>query len=214
MTRKNVSKETITNAALELLHENGLSHVTMRNVAAKLKIKAPALYWYIKNKQELLQLLAEYISGQFEFPKECVSWEEEVELFSLEFRRVLLSVPDGAEIMLDTLPVTRKRLLLIDRTFAIFHRAGLQEDKIFQAVNNINTYVTAYVLDEQKQQRLLEEIGFKAIQEKFSQAIAEISKEEAPYIYHHFLSPQENLKSKDDFLLSLRVIIKGLQQMQ
>ncbi|MCT2344839.1 TetR/AcrR family transcriptional regulator C-terminal domain-containing protein [Niallia taxi] len=213
MQKKNVSKEAIINAALEILREQGLSHVTMRNVAARLKIKAPALYWYIKNKQELLELLGEYIACQFTFPKECSSWEEEVELFSLELRRVLLSVPDGAEIMMVTLPVTKQRLLLINRTFAIFHRSGLREDKIFQAVNFINTYVTSYVLDEQKQQRMLEEIGFEAVQDKFSEAIAALSKAEAPYIYHHFLSPNEGLKSSNDFLSGLKVIIKGLQQL-
>lgn len=211
MTKKNVNKETITEAALEILHEKGLSHVSMRNLATKLNVKAPALYWYIKNKQELLQLLSEHISSQIKFPDQIDDWEEEIILLSLENRRVLLSIPDGAEIMMDTLPISTKRLYLINKTLEIFHRANFSEDKILLTVTLINNYVTSYVLDEHKQQKMLDEVGSEQVFKLFTEAITSISKDAIPYVYHHMLSLEGKINNEDNFFAGLRLIIKGIK---
>lgn len=211
MTKKNVNKETITEAALEILHEKGLSHVSMRNLATKLNVKAPALYWYIKNKQELLQLLSEHISSQIKFPDQIDDWEEEIILLSLENRRVLLSIPDGAEIMMDTLPISTKRLYLINKTLEIFHRANFSEDKILLTVTLINNYVTSYVLDEHKQKKMLDEVGAEQVFKLFTEAITSISKDAIPYVYHHMLSLEGKINNEDNFFAGLRLIIKGIK---
>lgn len=211
MIKKNITKEIITEVALELLHEKGLPQLTMRNLAAKLHVKAPALYWYIKNKQELLQLLSEHISSQIEFPNDAEDWEEAIILFSLENRRVMLSIPDGAEIMMDTLPITPMRLYLINKTLEIFHQANFMEEKVFLAVNLINNYVTSYVLDEQKQQRMLDDIGMDEISKRFTKAVLSISKEDAPYLYQHMLSPKGKINDEQNFLAGLKIIIKGIK---
>lgn len=210
MTSKNVSKETITAVALDILHEKGLSHVTMRNVAAKLEVKAPALYWYIKNKQELLQLIAEHISMLITFPEPKGNWEEEIVLLAIENRRALLSIPDGAKIMMDTLPITTNRLSLINKTLEVFHRANFPEDKVFYAATMVSSYVTSFVLDEQTQEKMLEEMGEEEVYKQFTQAIMSIPKEAIPYVHHHMLYRKGKLNDEDNFLIGLKMIIKGI----
>ncbi|WP_445487278.1 TetR/AcrR family transcriptional regulator C-terminal domain-containing protein [Niallia sp. 03133] len=211
MTKKKVNKESITEAALEILHEKGLASLSMRNVAAKLEVQAPALYWYIKNKQELLQLIAEYLSSQINFPKKTNDWKEEIKALALETRRVLLSVPNGAEIMMDTLPTTNKRLYAINSMLALFHRANFPEDKIFQSVISINNYVTTYVLDEQKQQKMFEEMGEERIHQQFIESISGIPKEEVPFVYRYMLSQKGAINNEKNFLVGLRVLLKGIE---
>jgi len=210
LTNKNVNKETITAAALDILHEKGLSHVTMRNVAAKLEVKAPALYWYIKDKQELLQLIAEHISTLITFPEPKENWEEEIVLLAMENRQVLLSIPDGAKIMMDTLPITDKRLTLINKTLEIFHRAHFPEDKIFYAATLISSYVTSFVLDEQTQEKMLEEMGVEEVYKQFTHAIMSIPKEVIPYVHHHMLYRKGKPNDEENFLIGLKIIIKGI----
>ena len=48
-----LSRERITQAALELLSGYGLADVSMRRVASSLGVAPGALYWHIANKQEL-----------------------------------------------------------------------------------------------------------------------------------------------------------------
>ncbi|ALC83538.1 MULTISPECIES: TetR/AcrR family transcriptional regulator C-terminal domain-containing protein [Bacillus] len=211
MAKNKINKEIITEAALSILHEKGLANLTMRNLAANLKVKAPALYWYIKSKQEILQLLSEYISSQIEYPEESKDWEEEMTLLSLASRRAMLSVPDGAEIMMDTLPVSKKRLHLINKAFEIFHRANFPEDKIFLSAILINSYVTSFVLDEQKQKKMIDEMGKEEIVNQFKGAITAIPEDNIPHVYRYMLTPKTKLNDEESFLAGLRIILKGIK---
>jgi len=211
VAKKNVSKKAITEAALEILHEKGIAALTMRNIAAKLKVQAPALYWYIKNKQELLQLIGEYISSQIIFPKKKNNWQEEMTELALEIRKVLLSVPNGAEIMMDTLPITKNRLQLINKTFEIFYRAQFPEHKIFTAVLAINNYVTTYVLDEQRQLQMVKMMGEEEIHKQFSAAIRQMPADEIPYVYRHMLKQEGIINTETNFLAGLTIILKGIE---
>ena len=56
-----LSKEKIITAALALNDEVGLNDLTLRKLAATLDIQAPALYWYFKSKDELIDYMAEQI---------------------------------------------------------------------------------------------------------------------------------------------------------
>ena len=49
-----LSKAAVVQAALDVLNEDGMDGVTVRAVARRLGVQAPALYWHVKNKQELL----------------------------------------------------------------------------------------------------------------------------------------------------------------
>ena len=48
-------------AALSLVHEDGLDALTMRALADRLNVKAASLYWHVRDRQELLELLADTI---------------------------------------------------------------------------------------------------------------------------------------------------------
>ncbi|MFE7591515.1 TetR/AcrR family transcriptional regulator C-terminal domain-containing protein [Kitasatospora sp. NPDC057512] len=48
----------VVDTALDLLNEAGLDGLTLRAIAARLDVKAPALYWHFKDKQALLDEMA------------------------------------------------------------------------------------------------------------------------------------------------------------
>ncbi len=61
-----LSKDTIIAAAFSLLEKSPtLEQLSMRKVAKQLGVQAPAIYWYFKNKQALLQSMAEAIEEHF-----------------------------------------------------------------------------------------------------------------------------------------------------
>lgn len=89
-----LSRERITEAALGLLAEYGLADVSMRRVASTLGVAPGALYWHIANKQELIACLGEAIVQMLDdvpLPDPA--------LLSVELRSAVLSVRDGAEVV-------------------------------------------------------------------------------------------------------------------
>lgn len=56
-----IDRDSMLVAAFSLLDEAGLDGVTMRALAARLSVQAPALYWHVRDKAALLTLMAEDI---------------------------------------------------------------------------------------------------------------------------------------------------------
>jgi TetR/AcrR family tetracycline transcriptional repressor len=56
-----IDRDAILRAGFALLEDAGLDGVTMRALAARLSVQAPALYWHVRDKAELLAMMAEDI---------------------------------------------------------------------------------------------------------------------------------------------------------
>src|SRR4051794_1681150 len=101
--RQPLDRAQIVRAALALLDEVGLDGLTMRHLAERLGVQAASLYRHVRDKEELLILLADEISG--EIPAEDFASEEDGErqdwkgrLADLAwlYRHVLLAHRDAA----------------------------------------------------------------------------------------------------------------------
>jgi AcrR family transcriptional regulator len=55
-----LDKQRIIEEAVALLDERGLDGVTMRNLAVRLDVQAPTLYWHVRNKAALIDELADW----------------------------------------------------------------------------------------------------------------------------------------------------------
>ncbi|KRM68436.1 TetR/AcrR family transcriptional regulator [Apilactobacillus ozensis] len=63
-----LSKETIVLAGLDILNKD--EDLNMRKLADSLDIKAASIYWYFKNKQELVNEIAVYLYDQVVIPSD------------------------------------------------------------------------------------------------------------------------------------------------
>ena len=119
-------------------------------VADILGMRAASLYYHIKDIYELLQLIAQDICSKGQIPDSHLPWHEQLLHIMSEYRSTLMSVRDSAEILLDTVPFTPKRLQLIDTLYRIFLDAGLPPEEVQMVSASINNYVLCFVMDEMK----------------------------------------------------------------
>jgi TetR/AcrR family transcriptional regulator, tetracycline repressor protein len=92
---KMLDQSQIVHTALQILQEEGYKSITIRNIAEKLNIKSASLYWHIKNKNELLGLIADEICKEILFPDEALPWDEQLMELGLHLREKLLSIRDS-----------------------------------------------------------------------------------------------------------------------
>lgn len=97
-----LSRETITAAALAILGEYGLGDVSMRRVATSLGVAPGALYWHIENKQELIASLAAEIVRPVAADAATAETTDTAAL-AASLRAHVLEVRDGAEVVLAAL---------------------------------------------------------------------------------------------------------------
>ncbi len=139
----------IVRAALQLLDEVGLDGLTMRRLAERLNIKAASLYWHVRDKEELIVLLANEICGSLVAPDPALPWRQQLEQFADEYRRVLLSHRDAARVMLLSGPPSgANRLDLVEILLGVLLKAGFSARDAAYAGFLLNDYVTTFVMEE------------------------------------------------------------------
>ncbi len=144
-----LDQRQIVQAALDLLDEAGFDGLTMRSLAQKLGVKAASLYWHVRDKQELLGLLAEEICAPMSVPDRALPWLDRLEAFANEYRRVLLAHRDAARVLAGSgAPSGPNRLRLTEIMLRTLLEAGFSHKNAAYAGFLMNDYVTTFVLEE------------------------------------------------------------------
>ncbi|WP_062049136.1 TetR/AcrR family transcriptional regulator C-terminal domain-containing protein [Bacillus sp. JCM 19034] len=145
---KMLDKSQIVRIALEILQKEGYKSITIRKIAERLGIKSASLYWHIKNKNELLELVADEICKNIQFPDKEADWDEQLMMLAKEWRDKLLSIRDSAIVIAETAPTTPYRIQLIEQIHDIFKNAGMGHKEAFSALWFFNTYTISFILEE------------------------------------------------------------------
>jgi AcrR family transcriptional regulator len=64
MPRETLTRDQVVEAAIAILDEDGYDALSMRRLAQRLDAAAPTLYWHVKNRDGLLDLIADDIVGE------------------------------------------------------------------------------------------------------------------------------------------------------
>lgn len=86
-------------AAFALVEEDGLDGLSMRRLAARLNVQAPALYWHVGDKAELLGLMSQEIYAlAYESVPPARNWRDWLIDFGRALRTAFARHRDGARL--------------------------------------------------------------------------------------------------------------------
>lgn len=148
-----LDRETLVRTALRLIDEGGLESLTLRKLASELGVQAPALYWHVKNKRELLDLVAERLAGEQQAsfgvaPGPDQPWWEWIEQRTLDSRRAMLTHRDSALIAAGNRPTT-DALPGAETTMAALTGIGLPPAEALMFLLSTGYYLIGGVLERQ-----------------------------------------------------------------
>jgi TetR/AcrR family tetracycline transcriptional repressor len=149
-----LTPRTIIEAALRLLDKVGLDGLTVRRLAAELGVQSPALYWHVRNKQELLDGMAETIqlANGMGPPRDGESWQDWLARRARERRRSLLAHRDGARIVANARlsPTVARRF---DEELTAMVGCGFTPVLALRTIMAVAHYVDGFVLREQTERQ-------------------------------------------------------------
>lgn len=121
-----LSRDAVVQAALDVLESVGIEGLSMRVVADRLGVKAASLYWHVRDKEQLLESVAEAIVDRVEVPISRSGWREPVAAACDALTELLAAHRAAAAVVMASLPAVRRSRLVHDlaRTLAL---AGLDE---------------------------------------------------------------------------------------
>jgi len=145
----------IIRAGLELLKEDGLDNLSLRKLARRVNMQAPALYWYFKDKAILVDYLAEGIL-QSEFGKDFgpratgESWEEWLRTTMIRLRSAMLAYPDGGRVVAGARLYPAETLAqLIEYTLQSLITSGVSIEQARTIHMTAINYTFGFVIEEQ-----------------------------------------------------------------
>jgi TetR/AcrR family tetracycline transcriptional repressor len=146
-----LTQEQVVERAVDLMARHGLEALTLRRLATELGVSAPTLYWHVRNKRQLLDLMAEALVsrvGRSTSPAPGQPWWEWLaERARLQWR-ALTSQRDAALVVAGNRP-TEAALPEIEQVVASLVTAGFPPDEALRTILSIGNYVIGCAVEHQ-----------------------------------------------------------------
>ena len=139
--RVGLSRARLAAAALELVQSEGLEALSMRALAERLDVRAASLYWHVRDRQELVELLAQAIMDRVAAPG-ATGWRAAVAANATALRRALGAQRDAGRVLLEV-PAAMSRSACYGRVVGALEDAGLPASEAGEVALMVMTHVAA-----------------------------------------------------------------------
>ena len=144
-----LSQELIVTTALEILAKEGIAAVSMRRVARALETGAASLYAYVSNKDELDELMLDYVLGTIPLPEpDPRQWQRQcVDLLHAQVR-AMVAHPGIANVAWRIMiPVGPNALRHGEALIALLRAGGLSLKHAAFGADTLSTYAKAFAVE-------------------------------------------------------------------
>lgn len=136
-------------AALAVLEREGMDGLSMRKVGEELGTGAASLYWHVRNKEELLQLVFERVTEELDLPAPDPSrWQEQCKELARQMLEVMRRHRDVARISLGRIPSGPSVARFSEWLFELLQPVGIPDRVIAYLGDVMGLYIGAYAFEE------------------------------------------------------------------
>jgi AcrR family transcriptional regulator len=146
-----LTRQGIIDAALVILHDEGLDRVTMRRIASALDTGPASLYVYVRNTGDLHAQILDALLGPLSAPSaagaETANWRDRLKTLLTRYRNVLFAHPEIARTALSTQPSGPNYMALVDAILALLAKGGASDQAAAWGVDLLLLYPTAIAVE-------------------------------------------------------------------
>ncbi|WP_045741632.1 TetR/AcrR family transcriptional regulator C-terminal domain-containing protein [Actinoplanes rectilineatus] len=143
------SQEDVVRTALEVLHDEGASGVSMRAIAARLGVRMNTVVWHAKSKARLEELMADAIVAGVRLDDLPQPGRDRAAEIAARYRRALLAHRDGATVVAGTYAAEPATLDVAEALATALLDAGLPAREAAWTLWAIIYFVLGLVQEEQ-----------------------------------------------------------------
>jgi AcrR family transcriptional regulator len=138
-----LNRDVVIQAALAMLDTVGVEGLSMRALADRLGVKAASLYWHLRDKDQLLELVAESVLDRVVVPASQSVWRPQATAVCDELARYLKQHRGAATVILSS-PAVVQRSRLVRDLARVLATAGLADAEGAAATLVIESAVSAF----------------------------------------------------------------------
>jgi TetR/AcrR family transcriptional regulator, tetracycline repressor protein len=146
-----LTQDQVVRGAVDLMARAGLEALTLRRLATELGVSAPTLYWHVRNKRQLLDLMAEALvarAGQRGAPAPGQPWWEWLAERARRLWHVLTYHRDAALVVAGNRP-TEATLPEVEQVVASLVAVGFPPAEALRTIQSLGNYVIGCAVEHQ-----------------------------------------------------------------
>jgi len=147
--RRPLSRDQVLRAAMRLADEGGLEAVSMRKLGRVLRVEAMSLYKHVGSKDDILDGIADLVTGDFEVPSPGDQWKAAIRRSVISAHQVLLGHPWASSLIESRRNAGPARLRYLDAVVGVLSGAGLPMPIVLRGVMALDSHTYGFVLQEQ-----------------------------------------------------------------
>lgn len=205
-----LSRERVLQGAVAVADARGIAALTIRSLAQHLGVKPMSLYYYVANKNEILDAIVDVVFSEIDLPTVDGDWRSEVHLTATSARHVLRRHSWAIGLLESRTSPGPATLRHHEAMIGTLRGAGFSIEMTAHAYALIDSYVYGFALQE----AALPFEGSDDVATVVEPMIEQFSTTEYPHLVElateHVLRPGYDFGDEFDFGLTL--ILDGLAQ--
>jgi AcrR family transcriptional regulator len=146
--RRPLSRDRVLRAAIRLADDGGLEAVSMRKIGQALRVEAMSLYKHVADKDDILDGIADLVTGDFEVPSADVDWKSAIRRSAISAHQVLLRHPWASGLIESRASVGPARLRYLDAVIGVLSGAGFAMPMVLGSIMTLDSYTYGFALQE------------------------------------------------------------------
>lgn len=146
--RPRLSRDRVLRGAVSVADAGGIEGLTIRSLAKSLGVKPMAVYYYVANKDEILDGIVDLVFSEIELPDVGGDWRTEMCRRAHSARRVLRAHPWAIGLMESRTSPGPATLRHHDLVIATLRAAGFSHQLTAHAYAALDSYTYGFALQE------------------------------------------------------------------
>ena len=147
-TRAPLSKALVLEKAVTLADRHGIEWLSMRKLADELRVAAMSLYYYVPNKERLLDGMIDIVFGEIELPSTDDDWKTAMRTRAVSTREVLGRHRWAVGLMEGRTTHGPANLSLHNAVLGCLRAAGFSLEMTVHAYSVQDSYIYGFALQE------------------------------------------------------------------
>jgi AcrR family transcriptional regulator len=204
-----LSRDRVLAMAIGLADADGIEALTIRRLAAELGVGTMSVYYYVADKDEILDGIVDMVVDEMDLPGSGADWKAELRTAALSAHEALIRHPWAAGLLLSGPRVSAARMRQMDAILGCLRGAGFTPEMTDHAYHALDSHITGFTLWL---------VGISAGMERLGPIDAflrRVDRDALPHLAEHI---DQHMKERSpdeigEFEFGLNLILDGLERM-
>jgi AcrR family transcriptional regulator len=207
--RVRLDKDRVLRAAIQIADQSGIEALSMRRLAQELGVEAMSVYYYVANKDEILDGILNLVITEFELAVGGPDWKAAVRRSAVSAHDVLMRHPWACNLMMSVKRVAPARMRYMESLLQRLREAGFSANMTHHAYHALDSHIIGSTLWQAgySSNPDLEEVAKTFVMKTIR---------DYPYLAEHAQEHMTRSKRKDvpEFEFGLDLILDGLEKVR